>query len=230
MPLDVHVWSDVVCPWCFIGKRRLESAIRDFGEPVSITWHSFELDPSHQNEKLAGMTEPERLAKKYGMPVARAQEMIANMQGIGAKEGIEFARSGSKTLNSFDAHRLLHLAAKSGHQNALKERLFLAHWSEGLDCADPSVLRRLALEVGLPAADVDDLLASDAYAAEVHADQQSARELGITGVPFFVIGRYGISGAQPAATLLQVIDRAFVETSIPAPPESGDMCSTDSSC
>lgn len=219
----VHVWSDVVCPWCFIGKRRLEAALRRFGEPVEVVYHSFELDPGRSAEKLRGLDEAERLAKKYGMPVERARQMQSNMQATGAKDGIEFRPEGGRTLQSFDAHRLLHFAKEHGKQVELKERIFEAQWVEGVDCGEASELVRLAESVGLDPDRAMAVLASDQFAAEVREDEEAARQLGITGVPFFVIGRYGVSGAQSADVLLAALDRAHLDQPEEA-VEEGAIC------
>jgi predicted DsbA family dithiol-disulfide isomerase len=225
MTLSVHIWSDVVCPWCFVGKRRFERAALEFGEPVAITWHSFELDPGGGHLSQPGLSAPERLARKYGMPVERAVQMMEQMKGTGEPEGIRFNLVDGKTRSSFDAHRLLHYALEHKRQSALKERLLQAHFEETKDCSDPEVLVILADEVGLEPTETRAVLTSNRYADAVRRDEESARELGITGVPFYVIGQYGVSGAQPAATFQQLLDRAYVEQS----PDSaehleGEIC------
>lgn len=228
MALSVHIWSDVVCPWCFVGKRRFERAVREFGSPVAVTWHSFELDPRSDHLGSADLSAPERLAKKYGMPVERAMEMMAQMKRTGEPEGIRFNLVEGKTRSSFDAHRLLHFALERGKQSALKERLLRAHFEEALDCSDLGVLATLGSEVGLEQSEIMPILESDAYAANVRSDEETASELGIRGVPFFVIGGYGVSGAQSSATFVQVLDRANVEQT----PESdaapqGELCTPE---
>jgi predicted DsbA family dithiol-disulfide isomerase len=218
MALSVHVWSDVVCPWCFVGKRRFERAAREFGNPVAITWHSFELDPQGSHLARPGLSAPERLANKYGMPVERAVAMMDQMKRTGEPERIRFNLIDGKTRSSFDAHRLLHLALGHRRQSALKERLLSAHFEEAQDCSDHQVLVQLADDVGLDSNEVRAVLASDRYAENVRADQAMAREMNITGVPFFVVGQYGVSGAQSSATFQQILDRAYVEQS----PDSGE--------
>lgn len=218
MAFTVQVWSDVVCPWCFLGKRRLERAIAAFGGDVEVIWHSFELDPRGDNLRFFGKSAAERLALKYTMPVERAELMMAQMRERGAPEGIDFSLEGGKTLSSLDAHRLLHLATEQKKQDALQERLFVAHFTETEDLGDKEVLLRLALEVGLTEQEVRAVLDSDRFTEEVREDEASARTLGITGVPFFVIGRYGVSGAQSSEVLLQTLDRASLDE-----PEGSDV-------
>jgi predicted DsbA family dithiol-disulfide isomerase len=229
MALSVHIWSDVVCPWCFVGKRRFERAVQAFGNPVAVTWHSFELDPGGSHLAQNGLSAPARLAKKYGMPVERAIAMMDQMKKTGEPEGIRFDLVGGQTKSSFDAHRLLHYALGQKRQNALKERLLKAHFEEALDCSDAGVLVQLADDVGLDSNEVRAVLGSDQFAENVRSDEATARELGISGVPFFVIGQYGVSGAQSSATFQQVLDRAYVEQS----PDSaeyteGEICTPES--
>lgn len=227
MAIQVHIWSDIVCPWCFVGKRRFERALKDFGEPVEITWHSFELDPHQTSLGGPSASAAERLAKKLGMPVERALAMMEQMAETGRPEGISFNLKDGKTRSSFDAHRLVHLAAESGKQDAMKERLFHAHFEQALDVGDREVLRTLGREVGLPQDAVDEVLGTDRFADEVRSDEATARELGISGVPFFVIGRYGISGAQKSELFADVLRRVRSETpedSSTTTPQQGDAC------
>jgi len=211
MALSVHIWSDVVCPWCFVGKRRFERAVAEFGQPVEVVWHSFELDPRGTHLAEEGLSAPERLAKKMGTPVERARAMMEQMARTGEPDGIHFNLLDGKTGQSFDAHRLIHFAAAKGKQGEMKERLLRAHFEEAQNCSDKAVLGKLAAEVGLDESEAKEVLDSERYAADVRKDEEDARELGISGVPFFVIGRYGVSGAQSSAAFLQVLDRAYVE-------------------
>jgi predicted DsbA family dithiol-disulfide isomerase len=210
--LKLDIWSDIACPWCYVGKRRLEAALKDFPhrDAVAITWHSFELDPSAPAIAPSTPGYAERLAKKYGRSVAHAQGMIDNMTKVAAVDGLDFRFDQVRVGNTFDAHRVLHLAADKGVQNPMKERLLRAYMTEGEALGDRDVLARLAAEVGLDAAEVTAMLASDRYADEVRADEQNAREIGINGVPFFAVAeRYGVSGAQPAEVLLEVLEKAW---------------------
>lgn len=212
--LKLDVWSDIACPWCYVGKRRLEAALKDFPhrDDVTITWHSFELDPSAPPVQPATPSYAERLAKKYGRSVAHAQGMIDNMTKVAAVDGLDMRFDKVRAGNTFDAHRLLHMAATRGLQGAMKERLLRAYMTEGEAVGDRDVLARLAAEVGLDAEEVRATLATSQYADEVRADERNARDIGITGVPFFAVAeRYGVSGAQPAEVLLEVLEKAWSE-------------------
>lgn len=214
MSMKVEIWSDVVCPWCYIGKRRFEAALAQFAHrgEVAVVWRSFELDVAAPPSTTEQGTYAERLATKYGCSVAQAQAMIDNMTATAAQEGLDFRFDLARPGNTFDAHRLLHLALQYGRQDALKERLDRATFSEGSPTSDHATLRVLAMEVGLPETEVHDLLNSEQHADAVRADEAQARAYGISGVPFFVIdGTYGISGAQPAGVLLQTLEQAWSE-------------------
>lgn len=209
MPLTVEVWSDVVCPWCYIGKRRLEAALETFEQrdDVTVIWRSFELDP--QAPDAPEGTATERLAAKYGMSLERARTLHAEMTDRAAREGLEFHFELARGGNTFDAHRLIHLAATYGHQAAAEERLMRAYFTEGEPISDPETLIRLVGEVGVDADEARDVLASDRFASDVREDELLAARLGIQGVPFFVLDRrYGVSGAQPPEVLVQALEQA----------------------
>jgi predicted DsbA family dithiol-disulfide isomerase len=210
--VKVEIWSDVVCPWCAIGKRRFEKALARFAhrDEVEVTWHSFELDPSAPREQDGDLAD--HLAAKYGLTRERAEAMHRQMTESAAAEGWDFHFERARRGNTFDAHRLLHLAAERGVQDAVKERLFRAYFTEGEAIADHATLVRLVAEAGLDADEARAVLASDRYAAEVRADERQAQAYGITGVPFFVVDRrYGVSGAQPPEALLQALETAWAE-------------------
>ncbi len=210
--MKVEIWSDVVCPWCYIGKRRFESALREFphADDVDVTWRSFELDPNAPPVR-DGRT-VDNLARKYGMSVAEAQAAEDRVTKLAAQEGLDYRFDVAKSGNTRDAHRLLHLAAERGVQSAMKERLMSAYFTQGEPIGDRATLARLAGEVGIEAADAKTTLESDAYAEEVLADEREAQALGITGVPFFVIDRrYGVSGAQPAEIIRGALEQAWRE-------------------
>ena len=213
--LQIDVWSDIACPWCYVGKRRLDAAVEGFphsGE-VSVTWHSFELDPSSPREvDVEAQSYAARLAKKYRVPVERGQQMIDGMTETAAQDGIEMRFDVIRPGNTFDAHRLLHLAETRGLQGALKERYLAAYLCEGERIGDHETLVRLAAEVGLDVDEAQGVLASDDYAADVRADEANAAQLGIHGVPFFVFDRkYAVQGAQPAEVVREVLDKAWEE-------------------
>ena len=206
----VEIWSDIACPWCYVGKRRWERALADFAhrEDVAVTWRSFELDPGAP----ARHAEPqaELLARKYGTTRQQAEGMNARMTAEAAKEGLLFRLDRVQVGNTFDAHRLLHEAAAHGLRDRLVERLFAAYLAEGEALGEHEVLARLAAEVGLDAELARGVLASDRHADSVRADERQARRLGITGVPFFVLdGRLGVSGAQPPEVLLDALTQAW---------------------
>lgn len=212
----MQIWSDVACPWCFIGKRRLEAAARAEGLQLVVTWHSFELDPRRRAPEMEGLSYVERLAKKYGVPASHAQSMIDQMTSRGHQEGIEFHFEKAIPANTFDAHRVLHWAkhvelreGRPDLQDQTKERLLTAHLCEGQDVADANCLARLAEEVGLDGERVSALLASNDLATEVRADETTAMELEVRGVPFFVIGRYAVGGAQPEELFGEVLQKAL---------------------
>jgi predicted DsbA family dithiol-disulfide isomerase len=213
MPLTVDIWSDVVCPWCYLGKRRFEAALERFEhrDEVTVTWHSFELDPAapRSNDEPAA----QRLARKYGMSVEDAEAKHAQMTEMGANEGIEFRYDLTRTGNTFDAHRLIQLAAKHDLQDAVKERFLRAYFTEGEPIGDRDRLVALAAEAGLDAGEARAALDGDDYAEAVREDEQIAHQIGIHGVPFFVIARrFGVSGAQPAGVILGVLEKAWNET------------------
>lgn len=232
MTMTIEVWSDIVCPWCYVGKRRLETALAAFahGGHVDVVWRSFELNPSapagYEGDYVT------RLADKYRVGRAEAQAMIDRMTGAGAAEGIDMRFDRARPGNTFDGHRLLHLARERGLQGALKERFLAATFTEGLAIGDPGVVVALAAEVGIDAADARAVLAGDAYARDVRADEAQAARYGITAVPFFVIDRtYGVAGAQPAAVLLQAIEEAWSaspERALVTVPGDGPSCDDDS--
>ncbi|HEX6583374.1 MAG TPA: DsbA family oxidoreductase [Thermoleophilaceae bacterium] len=214
MPLKVEIWSDIACPWCYVGKRRFEAALAGFEhrDEVELTWRSFELDPGAPREREGDRVE--QLARKYGTSREQAEKMHEQMTAVAAGEGLEFRFDIARSGNTFDAHRLTHLAAAHGRQDAMKERLFRAYLSEGEVIGDPAVLERLGLEVGLPEHELRELLAGDRYAAEVRQDEQLATSLAITAVPFFVVDRaIAASGAQPPELLRELLGRAWDQRS-----------------
>ena len=216
--MKVEIWSDVVCPWCYIGKRRFESALAQFAhrDDVEVEWRSFELDPSAESisDPADGPGHAELIATKYGMPLDQAQAAVASVTRAAAGEGLDFRLDRSLRSNTFDAHRLVHLAADRGRQDAAKERFMRAYFCEGEPVGDHDALLRLAVDAGLDRDEAARVLAGDEYADDVRSDEAEARALGISGVPFFVVDRrYGVSGAQPADQLLQVLERAWAERS-----------------
>ncbi len=229
--VQVEIWSDVVCPWCAIGRARFMKALAAFEhrDDVEVLWRSFELDPQAPREPAGDLAD--HLAAKYGF--TREQALAKNQQvsDLAAAEGLEFRMEQAQRGNTFDAHRVLHLAADRGVQDAVKERLFRGYFTDGARIADPETLVRLGAEAGLDADEVRTVLAGDAYAADVRADQAQARTYGISGVPFFVLDRkYGLSGAQPVELLVSALEQAWNESRpLLQTTPAGDGCD-DSSC
>lgn len=229
--MRIDIWSDVVCPWCYIGKRRLESALAGFehADRVEVVWHSYLLDPSTPPDS----TEPvaEMLGRKYGGGVEAGRRMIDQVEATAAEEGLIFRQHHAVRANTVDAHRLLHLALESGPdtQGRLKEALLAAYFTDARNVGDHGVLREVALAAGLDPTRVDAVLSSDEYAAAVQADIDQAHAYGASGVPLFVIdGRYGVSGAQPADTFAQVIRQAWDERQPDLQMVGGaDVCGPD---
>lgn len=210
--MQIEIFSDVACPWCAIGKRRFETALARFEhrEEVDVRWRSFELDPSAPRRREGPYDK--LLADKYGSSQAQARAMIDQMTATAADDGLRFRFDLIQPGSTFDAHRLLHLAAESGLQDALKERLLLAYLGEGAAVGEPSVLVGLAQETGLDRAEAARVIEGDAYVDAVRADEREAVRLGIRGVPFFVLDRrLGLSGAQPPATILESLRRVWRE-------------------
>ncbi|MCK6545693.1 DsbA family oxidoreductase [Myxococcota bacterium] len=235
--LRLDVWSDIACPWCYIGKRRLEKALARFphAQRVRVVWRSFELDPQAPRILSREQTYAERLAKKYRTSTREAEQMIQRVVDVAAQEGLELRFDRAQAGNTFDAHRVLHLAARRGLQGVAKERLLRAYFTEGEAMGDHETLVRLGAEVGLDRDALTKVLASGEYSDEVRADEEEARENGISGVPFFVLGgRYGVSGAQPTELLERALDRAWTELGLsalePVAAAEGATCGPDGGC
>ncbi|WP_166140267.1 DsbA family oxidoreductase [Nocardioides ochotonae] len=214
--MRIEIWSDVVCPWCYVGKRRLEAALAGFAhaDEVEVVYRSFELDPSAPQHG----TEPSvvSLSRKMGRPEEQVREMVGGLMETAAADGLELRLLDTVHTNTVDAHRLLHLALETGGpalQGTLKEELLAAYFTRAEDIGDHAVLRTAALAAGLDAARVDAVLSGEEYADAVAADIAQARAYGATGVPFFVVeGTYGISGAQPTEVFSQVLEQVWTET------------------
>jgi predicted DsbA family dithiol-disulfide isomerase len=208
--MRIDIWSDIVCPWCYLGKRRFERALDAFEDraEVQVVHRSFQLDPTRPK----GQTQNRRemLMSKYHLAAAQVEVMDARMEQTAAADGLEYhLRKDGVTGNTYDAHRLLHLAAARGQQDATLDRFYRAYFTEGRSVFDDASLTVLAVESGLDPADVERVLASDAYAADVTADVREAQALGANGVPFFVFDhRFGVSGAQSVEVFAQVLARA----------------------
>jgi predicted DsbA family dithiol-disulfide isomerase len=208
--MQVEIWSDIACPWCYVGKRRFEAALGAFEhrDDVRVTWRSFELDPQAPRERTGDLAT--LLAAKYGLSVAEARSKQAQMTEAAAADGIDFHFDTARSGLTFDGHRLIHLAAEYNLADAMKERLMRAYFTEGQLIADHDALTRCAADVGLPESEVRIMLAGDAFAQAVRDDERLAMQFGIGAVPTFVVDRaIGASGAQPPEQLLELLRRGW---------------------
>lgn len=211
--MNVEIWSDVMCPFCYIGKRKFENALEQFPHKnkINIIWKSFQLDPTTVTDP--SLNTIEHLAHKKGWSKEQAAETTAHVTDIAKKVGLDFHFEKAVVANSFDAHRLSHLAKKHGKQNELEEKLFLAYFTEGKNTADHSTLLQIAKEIGLDEKEATDVLNSTTYSNEVEQDINEAQQVGVRGVPFFVIDRkYAVSGAQESETFLGALTKAYEES------------------
>ena len=206
--MRVDIWSDVVCPFCYIGKKRLEHVAEQAGIELDIHWHSFELDPNAPVKHDTSNTE--RLAQKYGRSYAEMEEMERNVAAMAAVEGIDFQWQKANSGNSFNAHRIIHLAQSKGLGNEAEEAFFHAYMTEGLAIGEREVVEEIASRIGLDHAEVEYVLDSDELADFVRHDEKIAHEqLNVTGVPFFIFDqKLALSGAQPRETFLQALQQA----------------------
>jgi predicted DsbA family dithiol-disulfide isomerase len=214
--VKVEIWSDVVCPWCYIGKCRFETALAAFPhkDSVEVIHRSFELDPTMPMGPGGTVKTVDMLARKYRTTPEQARAMMTHVEQTAAEVGLEYHLAGTLSGNTVDAHRVIHLARTRGLQDKAIERLYRAYFTEGLSIFDHDSLVRLASEVGLAPAEVRQTLESGAYEDEVRHDEAEAHQIGVNGVPFFVIDeRYGISGAQPAELFSQALNQAWNERS-----------------
>jgi predicted DsbA family dithiol-disulfide isomerase len=208
--MEIHIWSDIVCPWCYLGKRRFERALAlfDHRAEIQITHRSFQLDPSRPRHQT--MSRREMLKTKYQLTDAKVREMDARMEHLAAVEGLEYhLTDAGLTGNTLDAHQLLQLGKARGVQDAVIERLYRAYFTEQRSVFERESLVALAGEAGLDQNEARDALERDAYVNDVAADVREARSLGVSGVPFFVIGRYGVSGAQATEVFGEALARVW---------------------
>ncbi len=211
--MKVDIFSDVACPWCYIGKRRFENALDSFPQKdqVEITWHSYQLDPTAP--KVSDVSLNELLAKKYGMTFQQAAAANNRVSTLAAGEGLEYHLEKAKYGNTFDAHRLIQLAGERGVQDEVEERFFRAYFSEGEALGDTETLVRLVAEAGIDLEEARAVLAGNEYADTVREDLEEARQIGIQGVPFFILDeKYGISGAQSTELFKEALDKVWAES------------------
>jgi predicted DsbA family dithiol-disulfide isomerase len=217
-PMKIEIWSDVMCPFCYIGKRRLEGALEAFPhkDDIEIIWKSFQLNPDMQTEPGKSITD--YLAEKKGWSLEHTRQMHARLTQSAAEMGLHYDFDKAVVANSFDAHRVVQLAKTRGLGDAMEERLFKAYFSEGKNIADHATLLGLGKDAGLPEAEVAEVLKGDAFSAEVRRDVDEARQIGVTGVPFFVLDRkFAVSGAQDTQVFLKALEKAH-EEEIPKNP------------
>ncbi|RSE34861.1 DsbA family oxidoreductase [Acinetobacter junii] len=227
--MRVDIWSDVVCPFCYIGKKRLEHVAEQAGIELDIHWHSFELDPDAPAKHEVSNTE--RLAQKYGRSYAEMEEMERNVAAMAASEGIDFQWQKANSGNSFNAHRIIHLAQSKGLGNEAKEAFFHAYMTEGLAIGEREVVEEIASRIGLDNAEVEYVLDSDELADFVRHDEKIAHEqLKVTGVPFFVFDqKLALSGAQPREIFLQALKQAQSSSVESIEQDNSAQCN-DESC
>ena len=221
--MRIDIWSDVICPFCWIGKRHLETALESFRvehpeTEVEVVWRAYELDPDaprlagdHAGESSnAGENSAQMLSRKYGMSLAEAEAGQEQMAARFRELGLEFNWRTATVCSTFDAHRLAVLAAEHGKSDQVDEALRRAHFTEGRAISDPQVLRRIGVDAGLPADRLDSLLSGDDFSDRVREDVETARSIGVRGVPFFVFdGRLAVSGAQPVEVFEQALEQAL---------------------
>jgi len=207
--MRIEIWSDVICPWCYIGKRHFEMALEQFGQhrDINVIWRSFELDQNAPRQYPG--TPVERLASKYGVSLQEAAAMNARVTAVAKVAGLEYHLAKARPGNTFDAHRLLHFAKSKDLGDRATESIMQAYFSESLPVGDRAALACLAPKFGIAEAEAAKMLESDDYAEAVRADELRAVEFGVTGVPFFVFNeRSGISGAQPVEVLLEALQQS----------------------
>jgi predicted DsbA family dithiol-disulfide isomerase len=232
--MKVEIWSDVMCPFCYIGKRKFEKALAEFPgkNNIEVTWKSFQLDPSTVTDPT--LSTIDHLAEKKGWSKAQAMETTAHVSNIAKQVGLDFHFDKAVVANSFDAHRLSHLAKKYGKQNELEEKLFSAYFTEGKNTADHNTLLQIGVELGLDKTEINELLNSDLYSDKVEEDIYQAQQIGVRGVPFFVLDqKYAVSGAQEPTAFLQALTKAYDEHKKENPLQvlntegSADACGPD---
>ena len=206
--MRIDIWSDIVCPWCYVGKRRFETALASFdAAPVEVVHRSFQLNPDAPRDRTTSRRE--MLMRKYRLTDARMDEMDAQMTQLAAEEGLQYRLDATVTGNTLDAHQLVHLAREQGLQDTMVERLYRAYFSEGRSVFDLESLVELAHDAGIERDTTRAALSEGRYVSAVRDDIATARRMGITGVPFFVIdGRYGVSGAQSSAAFVEALTAA----------------------
>ncbi|BCL77579.1 DSBA oxidoreductase [Ktedonobacteria bacterium brp13] len=233
--MNVEIWSDVICPWCYIGKRQFEEVLKHFphGDQVAVIWRSYQIDPEAPKHPNTSMDKVQ-MTKQFGDP-ALVKVMIDRISTLAAEAGLEYNLEKIVYSNSFDAQRLIHFAATKQVQDAVLERLLKAYFTDGAAIGDQEVLVQIASELGLDADETRSLLAGEAYTHEVNADIKRARMLGIQGLPFFLIDeKYSLTGIQPANVLTDALEKAWLDAhpliDISGNREETGACEIDNGC
>jgi predicted DsbA family dithiol-disulfide isomerase len=231
--MKVEIWSDIVCPFCYIGKRKFEKALETFDakEQVEIEWRSFQLDPEMDN--VEGKSIHAYLAERKGCSLEEATQMNETMANMAKEVGLEYNFDNAIINNTLNAHRVIHFAKTKGLQSEMKERLFHAYYTEGKDIADVLTLAQLANELGLDSNEIKAMLSTDTFVNEVQLDQYYAQQVGARGVPFFVFNnKYAVSGAQPTGVFKEVIEKVWLDEceSLPSDNLKGETCDSDGNC
>lgn len=238
LKMKVEVWSDIMCPFCYIGKRHYEAALKQFADSnrIEIVWKSFQLDPTIPKNPENKNNVYKYLADRKGMSEAQSRKMHDNVVEMAKQAGLNYNFDHAVVANSFDAHKMIQLAKTKGLGDAAEERLFRAYFIEGMDFGDAATLVKIGQEIGLQAAEIEAALVSEEYAKKVNADVAEAAQLGIQGVPFFVFNRkYAVSGAQPTEAFLQTLQKSFAEWEKANPKSAfevleGPVCKPDGKC
>lgn len=231
--MKIQVWSDVMCPFCYIGKKNMEAAIAKlpFKDEIEIEWKSYQLDPT-LDKNAAGISINTYLSQRKGVPVDKIKEMQQNIVEIGSRAGIQFNQEKAVVVNTNTAHRLIHFAQENGKGSEMEEVLFKAHFTDEKNVADVAELANLAASVGLNKVKAEEILRSEAYDYQVNQDIMDAKNMGISGVPFFVLNnKYAVSGAQPSEVFEEALLQTYNETkSTSGSSDSDSCCSVDGGC
>ena len=226
--MKVEIWSDIMCPFCYIGKRNFEAALKEFEgrDEIEIEWKSFQLDPSIPKTFETKINTIEYLAERKGMSIEKSKELHANVIETAKKVGLDYDFEKAVVANSFDAHKLIQLAKTKGLGDAAEESLFKAYFTDGKDMSDYPTLVQLGNEIGLNEEEITAALTSEEFEAKVNFDVSEGSQLGVTGVPFFVFDRkYAVSGAQPIETFLNALKQSLEESK-----NEGASCTPGGGC
>lgn len=232
--MNINIWSDVRCPFCYIGKRKFEMALEKFPHKnkVNVTWKSFELDPTLETK--TDVNAIDHIADIKGISKAQAGQMHQHVIQVAKEVGLDFDFDKAVVANSFNAHRLIQLAKSRSLGNEAEEQLFKAHFTEGKNIDDDETLVQTGVAIGLDKSEIKEMLASDAFSKEVKQDEKQAQSIGVRGVPFFVLNdKYAVSGAQSPETFLQALEQSWKEFEPEKQPliiTEGESCSADGTC